>query len=356
MRPLYIASWDAYAGKTAVALGLALNFSDEGLRVGYMKPIGTSPTTVHGQPTDEDVAFVYQVLGSSDPMELGSPVLLTSEQLRQPLTGAKPPETLRKAVQTSAKMLTKNRDVLILEGTTGVAQGRALHLSAPDVAELTNSWVVAVLKYHLLHPLDEILLMQDLFKGRLRGVILNQVPRHAVDEIEEELGSFLGRHNLLLYGALLTDPILTAVTVRELVEVLEGEVLTSHNHMDDLVETFMIGAMSVDSALAHFQRKENKAVITGGDRTDIQLAALETSTRCLVLTGNMYPSPAALREASDREVPVILVPHDTMTTVDKVERVMGRIRLGSTHQIARLRHITQRDVDLEALLRLVREP
>ena len=37
----------------------------------------------------------------------------------------------------------------------------------------------------------------------------------------------------------------------------------------------LVGAMSVESALSYFRRKPNKAVITGGDRADIQLAALE---------------------------------------------------------------------------------
>lgn len=49
-----------------------------------------------------------------------------------------------------------------------------------------------------------------------------------------------------------------------------------------MVEHLMIGAMDVDSALTYFRRKPNKAVITGGDRPDIQLAALETSTKCTI--------------------------------------------------------------------------
>ena len=58
--------------------------------------------------------------------------------------------------------------------------------------------------------------------------------------------------------------------------------------------------------MTYFRRKPNKAVITGGDRADIQLAALETSTRCLILTGNLYPSPAVLNRAEELCVPVLL--------------------------------------------------
>ena len=49
----------------------------------------------------------------------------------------------------------------------------------------------------------------------------------------------------------------------------------------------MLGAMGAELALKFFRTKPDKIVITGGDRADIQLAALETDTKCLVLTGNL---------------------------------------------------------------------
>ena len=44
---------------------------------------------------------------------------------------------------------------------------------------------------------------------------------------------------------------------------------------------------------------------------DIQLAALETSTSCLILTGNIYPSPSVLNRAEELCVPVLLTKLDT---------------------------------------------
>ena len=85
-----------------------------------------------------------------------------------------------------------------------------------------------------------------------------------------------------------------SVSVGELAEFLSGKILCCADKVDELVEHLMVGAMSVDSALTYFRRKPNKAVITGGDRPDIQLAALETSTKCLILTGNLQPSPIIL--------------------------------------------------------------
>ena len=99
----------------------------------------------------------------------------------------------------------------------------------------------------------------------------------------------------------------------------------------------MLGAMGSAAALRHFQRKANKAVITGGDRGDIQLAALETSTRCLILTGNLRPNVRVLGKAAEGGIPMILVKEDTLTTTGRVEAAIGHVRLSSPKQVARIR-------------------
>ena len=97
--------------------------------------------------------------------------------------------------------------------------------------------------------------------------------------------------------------------------------------MDALVEYLMVGAMTAGSALTYFRRRPNKAVITGGDRHDVQLAALETSTRCLILTGNQRPSAVVLNRAKEVDVPIIVVEPDTLTTVQMVEPIFGKTAL-----------------------------
>jgi len=76
--------------------------------------------------------------------------------------------------------------------------------------------------------------------------------------------------------------------------------------------------MTAEAALSRFRKQINKAVITGGDRTDIQLAALETSTTCLILTGNLHPSPLIVKQAEEFGVAILLVPLNTIETVETV--------------------------------------
>ena len=113
----------------------------------------------------------------------------------------------------------------------------------------------------------------------------------------------------------------------EIVDALGGTVLSAEDHLDDRVETFMVGAMGQDKALRFFRRKARKAVITGGDRADVQLAALETNTSALVLTGNFPPSSIVLARAEELGVPMVLVDMDTLTAVEHMEQLLGRVRL-----------------------------
>jgi BioD-like phosphotransacetylase family protein len=84
--------------------------------------------------------------------------------------------------------------------------------------------------------------------------------------------------------------------------------------------------MTIESALKYLRRAANKAVITGGDRADMTLTALESGTSVLILTGGLYPDVSVLSRASEKKVPVILVPFDTFTAIDKLHDISRRLR------------------------------
>jgi BioD-like phosphotransacetylase family protein len=132
---------------------------------------------------------------------------------------------------------------------------------------------------------------------------------------------------LPVLGVMPRSPLLRSVTVEELERRLEAQVLCCHDRLDLLVETLSIGAMNVNSAMEFFRRRRNMAVVTGADRTDIQLAALEASTQCLILTGAGEPLPQLVSRAEELEVPLLKVEHDTLTTVEVIEQAFGHVRL-----------------------------
>jgi BioD-like phosphotransacetylase family protein len=334
-KTLYVVSTEPYSGKSAISLALALAFQDRGLSVNYMKPVGASLRRFGDDFIDEDAYFAWQALGIEADWELASPVLMTQEMIEAALSGPVP--GLEEKITNALKQLAKGQDLIIMEALSGLNSGRALGLPVKRIAELTDAKVVVVIAHHLNPDLDGMLAVHDACRERLAAIVINGTPPQMVPTLAERIKPFVEHYDLPFYGILARDRVLRSITVAELAEVLNGEVLCGHEGLDEMVETFMLGAMGGAAALRYFQRKANKAVITGGDRGDIHLAALETSTRCLILTGNLRPSVRVLGKASELGVPIILVKEDTLTTTERVEAAIGHVRLSSPKQVARLR-------------------
>jgi uncharacterized protein len=185
------------------------------------------------------------------------------------------------------------------------------------------------------HMVDEVLAVERALGDRLLGVVLNSVPRGAMEFVSETLTPFITRRGIKVYAVLPEDRLLTSAAVGELVERLAGKVIAGHDRMNELVENVMVGAMSAEHALNYFRRRPNKVVITGGDRADLQLAALETSTKCLILTGDLYPHPMILGRAEELGVPVVLVSQDTLGAVELVDQVFTEVRFHQDKKIKR---------------------
>jgi len=92
------------------------------------------------------------------------------------------------------------------------------------------------------------------------------------------------------------------------------------------------------------------AVVTGGDRVEIQQAALETSTQCLILTGQLPPPPFILNRAEELEIPILSVDLDTLTTVEIIDRTFGQVRVHEPIKIECIRSLMNQHFDIERLL------
>ena len=146
-------------------------------------------------------------------------------------------------------------------------------------------------------------------------------------------------------GVLPEDRLLFTLTIGELADCAQGEILNSAEKSDELVENFMLGAMIVGYGPEYFGRKTNKAVIVRAERHDMQLAAPETSAKCLVLCGNVAPIPPVLRQAEEKGIPVILTRHDTATTITIIEDALAKTRFHQRQKLAKLSEIMVRYFD-----------
>jgi len=359
MKSLSITSVEHYSGKTATCLALGMRFQADGYQVGYLKPLSMLPYrisdlksgTVH--IADEDAAFVKEILNlTGEPWEL-SPVVLTPEFLEESLKTGQVPELMGK-VKAAYQRAIAGKDILLLEGGGSLREGYVVGLPTLEVAKQLTSQMLVVVRYRgEVQILDDVLAAQFMLGEGLCGVIMNRVPAEAKVFVSKIAIPYIEKRGVPVFGALPDLKSLSALTVGELIKVLDAEVLTRLTRQQALVENLTVGAMTADTALSRFRKYSNKAVITGGDRTDIQLAALETSTTCLVLTGNLRPSPLVVKQAEEFGVAVLLVRTNTMETIEAIERVFGKTRLGEKTKLTQFQALMDENCDYERLYKAI---
>ncbi|MDY0340693.1 MAG: phosphotransacetylase family protein [Coriobacteriia bacterium] len=349
MRSIIVTSTKPYTGKSGIAVALAQVFADRGLDVGYFKPYGTMPVLVDDLTTDEDALYVNQTLVRPSDIADVCPVVRTQGLIERVLGGSNP--DMETTVLEAWRRCADGRDVMIIEGPTEPGQGVCTGLSLTDVATLFDAPVLLIDRPRSTDLPEDAVWASRIIGDRLAGLLMNGVHEARLPVTRDRIMPFLESRGVPALGVIPYDPGLGSVTIQEIVDALDAVVLTAPDRLENTVEAFMVGAMGQEKALRFFRRKANKAVITGGDRADVQLAALETSTRCIVLTGNLLPDPFVVTRAEESGVPMLMVDTDTLTAVERMDTLLGRVHLHDPVKAARIRAMLERECDLERLLR-----
>jgi hypothetical protein len=347
-----VASIAESTGKTAVAVALARAAADGGAAVGYMKPKGTRLESHVGKTLDSDPLLAREVLGLDDEVDDMEPVVYSPTFVQEAVRGREDPAALRERVVEAYARIAEGRDHVVVEGGGTVTTGGIVELTDADVADAFDARVVLVAGYRHASDLDAVLAAADGFGDRLAGVLFNAVPETALDELAADAVPFLAGRGIDTFGVVPREASLAGVTVGDLAEELGAELLTDDDAgVDAYVERFSVGAMSAEAALQYFRRTKDVAVITGGDRSEIHTAALESpGVRCLVLTGGHRPSGAVVGKAGERGIPLLLVQSDTITTIDRAEDVIRSGRTRDRETVERMGDLLGEHADVDALL------
>ncbi len=352
MIPVMIGSVTEFSGKSLVWLGIGLKMKADGFKVGFFKPLGALPARVDDTIVDEDAVFLKGVLDEEVQMGTICPVVLTEELLTSALKGQVKTSEVRDKVLKTFAALSGGRDVMLIHGLGKLSNGSLMGISGLDFINEVDARVIFIDKYENpieTETLDGFMYARSVLGEKLVGVIFNMVPQGKTEYIRDVVSPYLKSKGIDTLGVIPKDPLIGSLPVSEMVKALSGEVVCGEEGLDELVEHFMVGAMNMESALKYFGRVANKAVITGGDRSDIQLAALETPTKCLVLTGGFYPSEAILSRAKETGTSVIVVKKDTAWAVETCDSLATHLQRWSRVKLPRLKELTESKIDFSLL-------
>lgn len=348
MRNVYVIG-PSGSGKTALCAALALALRDEGYRVAYFKPVGAAG---EGRD-DEDAVLLRDLLGMDVPMERMVPFNSSALYLWR-YEGT---EAYQERVREAFEEVSRGADVVIIGGAPSPYHMASLGLDAVGIAHLLNPLVLTVQRVVNDLSVDIAIFYHEYLRAHgvnSGGVILNHVPRTLLDKAKGVYRRVLEDRGFRVLGIVPQRPEIALPTVREFAELLEAEVLASPERLDRIVEDVVVGAMTLDSAMRYFRRAPNKVVITGGDRADLALAAMETSTAAVVLTGGLYPEVRVLARAEEAGVPVLLTAHDTYTAVELLRTISRKIRPGDERSLQMVRENLRQHCDYEAILDMIK--
>lgn len=351
MKAIYF-SGKAGGGKTAAALGIGIKLREEGLKVSYFKPLGFRKGTV--KKDDDDVVLMREVFSLPFSGETISPLSFSAHYLTARIM--KEQKSLLPLIENAFAKCSQGYDIVLIDGSVDPFVGYNQGLDDFNLAVKLGAAAVPIIKADDDFQLDQNLLYLDLWSSRkvpVIGSIFNNVPQTQWNKSTSTYKPLVEEKGYPVLGVIPRQVEISSPTVAEFHEALNGEVLAAPDHMNRLVEEVVIGTMTIESALGYLRRAPNKALITGGDRSDMALTALETSTSVIIFTGGLYPDVRVLSQAEEKGVPVILVYEDTFTTVENLQSVYRSIHPQNKEAINLVKTTIEKNVAWQDILSFI---
>ncbi|WP_028577051.1 phosphotransacetylase family protein [Desulfomicrobium escambiense] len=333
---IYVGATSGYSGKNMIAMGIGLKLQKEGYRVGYMKPVGALPQEKNGVLGDADAFFVQDILGLAENPALVTPVVVDQDFKMKAFTGKC--DDLMPRIKAAYDELSKDKDVMIVAGSGSMYSGKYCGLDGVSVVKALGIKAIVIDRFVKELNYDYLLSMKERLDDQLLGVLLNDIPPSFKEELDTLLHPFLESKGIKVLGKIPSDPLMGAIKVADLADRLGGRIITAQDKSERVVENFLIGTMQVENFMTHFRKSKKSAIIVGGDRSDVQLVALEGQCQCLVLTGNLYPNDIIMTRAEVLEVPIVVVRDDTFTVAKKMEAILSRHKL---RDVIKIQHGSQ---------------
>ncbi len=332
VKPIFLCSLQERVGKSFLSIGIIQKLQNEGKKVAYFKPIGI-PKGAFSDKADPDVGFILNTIFTTEkPYGIVNPVSIPDNYYLDLIDASKKEEFLNR-IKAAYEEISKDMDYVIIEGSQNIRKFVRVGIDDVSIAqELGINELVYIETESSDKCVDNLFFSKNYFDFRqinIKGVLFNKIDFDYIARIKEIEENNINRYGIPIIGIVEKSIELLSPRVFEVQEAIGGEFINAGawTGLQNLIETYLIGAMNPQSALKYFRQVKNSAIITGGDRTDLALAALSTNVSCLILTGGFtQPDTTVITAANKKNVPIILSPSDTYTTIRNIENIKPGIQ------------------------------
>lgn len=345
MKSVVFASLKEGSGKTSVVVGVMSALKN---KFGYIKPIGDRLIYRRKRNRDYDSHLIVNLFNLSvepENITLG----FDHSKLRFMYDG----ETIRNAVAELVENAGKDKEGVFIEAGKDIFYGASIHLDPLSLARYTDSTLVLIVSGENEAIIDDLTFIRNNFKMEdipMTSVIINKV--HDIDEFEGLYLKEIESMGFNVLGILPHKEQLTRYTVSYLSNRLFAKVIAGEEGMNKTIKHIFVGAMSTGESLRNpLFNKENKFLITSGDRNDMILAALETDAVGVLLTNNILPPSNIISVANEKNIPLLLVTSDTFAAAKEVGRMETLLTGDNKETIQLLSKMAEKYIKVDKLFK-----
>lgn len=350
MRSIYIGSTGSGSGRSLMAWALGRRLTKELDRVGFFKPYEVEVACEKGVRIDPDARLMSESLGIG--LESGALCSVTFEGPAPKDMDAELTAELMGMIETGFKKASAGKDAMIVMGSselffdTGPTELR-------DAAFIENfdSDVLLLDRYHTRSTsIYSILSINSFLGGRVKAAIINRVPPLELEEVTTSVIPLLQDKGLERVIAIPEDSILASCSVRNVVEALDGQVLSGRKQLNSLVDFYTIGSAHLVGPLAMLRLVHNKIVLVSPDGRGEGDGGEGPKATGVVLTGGRLPNESIVKLCKEERVPLINVQADTFTCMDRLEAMNPPITKADTLKIERFEEWIGRSGGIDRLI------
>ena len=354
-KSIFIATAEAYSGKSVIALGLVNMLLGKAQKIGYFKPI------INAAPQEQIDAHIETIRGHFQlPIAYEDTYAYTRPEALRLLESDNQGELIETIIR-KYKQLEDQYDFMVVEGSDFVGQGTAYEFDSNiSIAKNLGTPVLLIISgtgKTTAQVVSATLTALRSFEARevqVLAAVANKVSPEQVDDVRELLRAQLPEDINL--AVIPEDKNLLNPTMKEIHEQLGGTLLFGEELLSNQVDNFVTGAMQVPKFLKYL--KENVVIVTPGDRGDIIICALQANLSAsypkvagIVLSADSLPEEPIMRliEGSQTVLPIIAVKTGTFQTSAQLWAIQSRITPDNRKKIDLAIQTFERYVDVQAL-------
>jgi len=355
-KAIYIATIEAFSGKSLISIGLMNELLTRKSKVGYFRPvINDYPDGKQDNHIKTMISYFKLDLKYEDAYGF------TRSQIIELLNNGQEQKILETIIR-KYKKLEKKYDFILIEGSDFSGEGSMIEFEL-NVKLASNLSIPTILVSSGVHKtfdeyISNIKLAYDSFreeKVEVPAIIANKIKPKNVKTVVNRIKKVVDKD--VYVTAIPRDENLLKPSMRDIMNYFNGKVLFGENHLEKPVKYYEVGAMQLRHYLSRLRDKS--VVITPGDRADLILGAIQADKSYaypdisgLILTGGITPEKPVLKliEGINTGLPIVVIQPNTYEATAAISDLKPRINPYDVRKIMQSIRLFKKHVKVNKIL------